>query len=60
MKRIREKFALFVAERRGATAIEYGLIISLVALGALAGIQGFGGALADMWDYVSQEVLSAS
>jgi pilus assembly protein Flp/PilA len=60
MKRIREKFASLRASRRGATAIEYGLIISLVALGAMGGIQAFGGGLASMWNYVSDEVLKAS
>lgn len=60
MKRIREKFASLRASRRGATAIEYGLIVSLIALGAMGGIQAFGGGLSNMWTYVSQEVLRAS
>jgi len=60
MKRIREKFASLRTSRRGATAIEYGLIVSLVALGAMGGISAFGGGLSKMWNYVSQEVLRAS
>jgi pilus assembly protein Flp/PilA len=60
MKRIREKFASLRASRRGATAIEYGLIVSLIALGAMGGIQAFGGGLSNMWGYVADEVLKAS
>lgn len=60
MKRIRERFASLRACRRGATAIEYGLIVSLIALGAMGGIQAFGGGLANMWNYVAQGVLNAS
>ena len=33
----------FVADERGATAIEYGLIAGLVALVVLTGIQALGG-----------------
>ena len=60
MKRIRGKFASLRAARRGATAIEYGLIVSLIALGAMGGIQAFGGSLSNMWGYVADEVLKAS
>lgn len=60
MKRIRERFASLRACRRGATAIEYGLIVSLIALGAMGGIQAFGDGLFSMWNYVADEVLRAS
>lgn len=60
LKRIRKTFAVLRASRRGATAIEYGLIVSLIALGAMGGIQAFGGGLGNMWNYVSDEVLRAS
>jgi pilus assembly protein Flp/PilA len=60
LKRIRETFALLRASRHGATAIEYGLIVSLVALGAMGGIQAFGGGLGNMWNYIATEVMRAS
>lgn len=60
MKRIRENFASFLASSEGATAIEYGLIIALVALGALAGFTSFGEGLANMWAYISDEVLAVT
>lgn len=60
MKRILERFARLLAERKAATAIEYGLIVALIALGALASMQGFGSGLGDLWEYVSSEVLAGS
>jgi len=60
MKRTREQGAALLASRRGATAIEYGMIVALIAIGAMVGIQGFGFELANMWNYVSDEVMHAS
>ncbi len=41
---MRALFSRFLADDSGATALEYGLIISLVFLVALAGITAFAGA----------------
>ena len=38
---------------RGATAIEYGLIAALIALGALTGIQAFANGALGTWNKVS-------
>lgn len=43
---------------RGATAIEYGLIIALVVVAMVAALNGLGGELIDMWKYVETEVLA--
>jgi pilus assembly protein Flp/PilA len=45
--------------RRGATAIEYGLILSLVVLTMLAALQGLAGATTGMWNNVSDKVQNA-
>jgi Flp pilus assembly pilin Flp len=37
----------------GATAIEYGLIVSLIFLVAAGAMEGFGAAAMAMWDLVS-------
>lgn len=58
MKRIQGMFAALLASRDGATAIEYGLIAALIALGGMFGIQAFGTNLADMWNYVANIVLA--
>ena len=58
MKRAQGKIAVLLASREGATAIEYGLIAALIALGGMFGIQAFGISLADMWTYVADTVLA--
>lgn len=40
----------FLEREDGATAIEYGLLASLIALGALGGFSTLGGAVANMWN----------
>jgi len=45
---------------KGATAVEYGLILTLVALAALVAIGGVGGQTGNMWNDVSSKVTEAS
>jgi pilus assembly protein Flp/PilA len=37
------------ADKRGATAIEYGLITALIAVASIGGMQALGGGSAGMW-----------
>jgi pilus assembly protein Flp/PilA len=37
--------ALFPADRRGATAIEYGLMVALISLAIVAALEGIGSGL---------------
>lgn len=43
-------------DRRAATAIEYGLILALIALAVLAGMRGVAGETIEMWNQVSDVV----
>ena len=43
---------------RGATAVEYGLIISLIFLAMIGGVQTFGNNAIEMWNYVSESMAS--
>lgn len=45
--------------RRGATAVEYGLIVSLVVITMIAALKGMANATTGMWDNVSAQVTSA-
>lgn len=45
------------ADRRGATAIEYGLIVALIALAAAVGIALFADAAIAMWEFIRAEAL---
>ncbi len=40
-----EFFAKLIRDKKGATAIEYGLIAALIAVAAIAAMQGLGSAI---------------
>ncbi len=47
----------------GATAIEYGLLAALIAVGAIASFESFGSSLVNMWTTTSdtsQDVMNRS
>ena len=43
----------FAADERGATAIEYGLIAALIAVGVLVAMTTLGGSVTSLFEYVS-------
>jgi pilus assembly protein Flp/PilA len=45
---------------QGATAVEYGLILSLIVIAMLAALQSTGTATSNMWGNVSTKVVTAS
>ncbi|WP_339691474.1 Flp family type IVb pilin [uncultured Parasphingorhabdus sp.] len=45
---------------KGATAVEYGLILALIALTALVAISGVANTTTNMWTGVAGEVTEAS
>lgn len=47
-------------DTRGATAVEYGLILALVFLAMIGAVSGFGQSAIKMWDGVSAKFLTAS
>ena len=46
-------------DERGATAVEYGLILALIFLALVGAIEAFGQETIEMWENVSSEVRSA-
>jgi len=46
-------------DSRGATAIEYGLIVALVALGALVAFNGLGNGSGGLWGDVATKATDA-
>ena len=44
----------------GATAVEYGLILALVALAAMVAISGVADGTVNMWDDVANQVTEVS
>ncbi|MGN6101079.1 MAG: Flp family type IVb pilin [Devosia sp.] len=48
-----EPMRRFLKDESGATAIEYGLIAMLIAVAAIAGMMSAGGAMSNMFNFVS-------
>jgi pilus assembly protein Flp/PilA len=44
------------ADERGATAIEYGLIASLIIIAMMSGLQALGGGSNGMWGKIRTEI----
>jgi pilus assembly protein Flp/PilA len=40
---------MLLADQRGATAIEYGLIVSLIVVAMMGALGGLGGGVGGMW-----------
>ena len=47
---------MLLAEQGGATAIEYGLIVALIAVAAIGGFSALGGGSGGMWTNLSGTV----
>ena len=60
MTAIRSMLRNLRADRRGATAIEYGLIVALIAIAMIGGLTALGGGAGGMWTVLSDEVVAAS
>ena len=57
---IRRTLRRLLADRVGATAIEYGLIAALIAVAAIGGMSALGGGSGGMWTNLSSEVQNAA
>jgi pilus assembly protein Flp/PilA len=55
---MRRFFAIF-KNQRGATAVEYGLILALIFLAMLGAVTEFGRTTIEMWNEVSNAVQTA-
>ena len=59
-RRARGWFALLAGDRRGATAVEYGLIIALIVLAMLGALKQVASGTSGMWADINAKVQSAS
>ena len=58
MLAIRTKWRMLRADTRGATAIEYGLIASLIVIAMIGALSQLGGGAGGMWTKVKDEVIA--
>ena len=56
MNAIRRNFCRLRTDQKGATAIEYGLIVALIALAMMGGLRTLGGGAGGMWTNVASQV----
>lgn len=52
------RFKALVRDRRGATAVEYGLILSMIVIAMLVALKNVANANTRMWNKVEHEVLN--
>jgi pilus assembly protein Flp/PilA len=45
--------------RKGATAVEYGLILAMIVLAMIGALQAVAGSTAGLWDNISAKVAAA-
>lgn len=53
---IRQMMRGLLADHRGATAVEYGLIAALIVIAAMGGISALGGGAGGMWTELGNTV----
>ena len=59
MLRLDDLVQRFTRDCRGTTAIEYGLIVALVAIGFLAGLKALGDGNSASWGATSNKIIGA-
>ena len=59
MRAVRKSFRRLRSDKRGATAIEYGLLVALIAIAMVAGLSTLGGGANGMWGGLSNRVDAA-
>jgi len=52
----RQRFKRLLRDGRGATAVEYGLIVAMIVLAMIAALRGVANATTGMWHNVSNDV----
>ncbi len=56
MRKVKNTFARFIKNESGATAIEYGLLAAILAVGIIVGANGIGIVVTNMWNGVEADV----
>jgi pilus assembly protein Flp/PilA len=56
---VRRTWRRLLADKKGATAIEYGLIAALIVIAMMGGLSKLGGGAGGMWSNLAQDVKDA-
>ncbi|SDY66963.1 Flp family type IVb pilin [Nitrosomonas sp. Nm58] len=60
MNKLIQSAKQFMSNEEGVTAIEYGLLASLIALAIIAGATALGGKLDDMFTFISTQLKTSA
>ncbi len=60
MRSAKTGLARFLRDCKGATAVEYGLIVAMIVLAVIASVAGVADATTGMWSDVSEKVREVS
>ena len=60
MDAIRTTLRALGMDNRGATAIEYGLIVALISIAMMVGVSGLGGGVGGMWTDLAADITGAA
>ena len=53
-------FVRLTHDRKGATAVEYGLVVALIAIAALGGLMGLGGGVGNTYAMIENKYRTAA
>lgn len=59
VRAVRTQFRSLAINRRGATAVEYGLIVALIVIAMIASLSTLANVTVGMWDNVNAKVTNA-
>lgn len=57
---MRKRLRALLFDRKAATAVEYGLIVSLIVIAIISSVKGVADVTIEMWDHVETETVEAS
>ena len=60
MDAIRNCWRKLIADQCGATAIEYGLIVAMIAIAIITSLEALGGGSNGMWTTISDRIVAAN
>lgn len=57
---MRNRLRALLIDRKAATAVEYGLIVSLIVIAMVASLESVANATIEMWDHVETSTTEAT
>jgi pilus assembly protein Flp/PilA len=57
---VRKRLRALLIDRKAATAVEYGLIVSLIVIAMIASLKGVANSTIKTWNYVETSTINAS